>query len=623
VPPRSSERRPSQGVGNPLEWSIIERCRLMILITLPFYVGYALRSAYLITHPEIEPYFSRAWLVVMRDGIAVLVAFWIAFLLYGWLERRRPGEHTPYALVGTISWWIGAAAIAYGLGPVTSPAWIAILVGVVFQLLLLPRTLALVGVGFGLSLVVASTIAVGTGAIPYAPMMSAAPIGGGHIELPHLVGATVASVLATLALAGVVQYIMTQWRRAHEHLVQVNANLERIVEQRTHELVAAETQLRQVEKMEAVGRLAGGIAHDFNNLLAVITGYADLLLASPSAKVHQRELEEIKTAGGNAARLVRQLLAVGRRQLMKPEPLLLGDVVRQTLEMLRPLIGEDVELRLRLAEDLGPVEADRMQMEQVVLNLATNARDAMPRGGTLTIETANLDVLESTLIGATSIPPGAWVTLSITDTGAGMSAELQQRVFEPFFTTKLPGRGTGLGLSSVFGIAAQSGGLVSLESELGRGTTFRIYLPRIAAPCAVAASPTEPAALRPRAGTLLLVEDDSALRRLLRSTLAAQRHTVLEAADSVAALELAERHAGRLDVLLTDVVMPRGNGRELAESLLKLHPEAAVIFMTGYTDDAVLLRGVLAQEVRLLRKPFSTTALSALLVELLGPSADG
>jgi signal transduction histidine kinase/ActR/RegA family two-component response regulator len=594
----------------------------MIVLTLPFYVGYGLRSTYLIAHPEIEPYFSREWLVIMRDAIAVLVAFWIAFLLFGWLERRRPGPHTLYAVAGTISWWGGAAGIAYGLGPVTSPAWIAILVGVVCHLLLLPRGIALVGIGFGLSLVVASMTAVGVGAVPYAPMMAAAPIGDGRIELAHLVGAMGASVAATLGLLGVVEYIMIQWRNAHAHLARVNANLERIVEERTHELVAAETQLRQVEKMEAIGRLAGGIAHDFNNLLAVITGYAELMLASPAAASHRRELVEIKNAGASAARLVRQLLAVGRRQMMKPEPLRLDDVVRQTLEMLRPLVGEDVELRLRFAEDLGQVEADRAQMEQVVLNLATNARDAMPRGGTLTIETANLDAEETTLVGTTAIPPGAWVTLTITDTGAGMGQELQERAFEPFFTTKAPGRGTGLGLSSVLGIVAQSGGLVSLESELGRGTSLRIYLPRVAAASAVVTSDAEPTTLRSRAGTILLVEDDPAVRRLLRSTLAAQRHTVLEAADGAEALDLARRCVGKLDVLLTDVVMPHGSGRELAEQLLKEHPETAVIFMTGYTDDAVLLRGVRANEVRLLRKPFRTTALSAALAELLGPPED-
>jgi len=611
VPPRSS----------PLEWSLIERTRLMIVLTLPFYVGYGLRSHYLIAHPELEPYFDREWLVIMRDGIAALVAFWIAFLLLGYAERRSARRDQLYALVGTLSWWIGVAGVAYGLGPITSPAWIAILVGVVWQLLLLPRGLALFGIGFGLCLVVASMAAVGAGAAPYAPMMAATAIVDGRIALPHLVGAVGASVLATLGLAGVVYYIVSQWRDAHEHLADVNQNLGQIVAQRTAELVAAETQLRQVEKMDAIGRLAGGIAHDFNNLLAVITGYADLLLTRPGASAQRRELEEIRSAGENAARLVRQLLAVGRRQLLKPEPLQLDAVVHATLDMLRPLVGEDVEIRLRLADDLGQVEADRGQMEQVVLNLAANARDAMPRGGTLEIETANVDLAEAARIGASAVPRGAWVVLGISDTGTGMDAELQERVFEPFFTTKVPGRGTGLGLSSVFGIVAQSGGVVTLESEVGRGSSFRIYLPRLLAPRAAGAAGAEPAASRPRAGTILLVEDDAALRRLLRSALAADRHIVLEASDAAEALALAERFDGALDVLLTDVVMPNGSGRELAEQLVKVHPETAVIFLTGYTDDAVLLRGVLAHEVRLLRKPFPASALNALLCEVLGAAA--
>ena len=622
--PRSSSRgaaepRPSQGVGNPLEWSVVERCRLLILLTLPFYVGYALRSAYLIAHPEIEPYFDRGWLVIMRDGIAALVAFWTLFLLWGSVERRRPGAHTPYVFIGTLSWWVGAAAIAYGLGPITSPAWIAILTGAVSHLLLLPRGLALFGIGFGLTLVVASLAAVAVGVIPYAPMMSAAPFVAGRIEVAHVVGATLASVTATLALLAVVEYIMTRWRDAHAHLARLNADLERIVEERTRELVAAEARLRRAETMEAIGRLAGGIAHDFNNVLAVITGYADLLLEAKEAGSPSRpELEEIKEAAGHAARLVRQLLAVGRRQVMEPQPLVPNDVVRETTDLLRPLIGEDVELCLRLDEDLGMVEADPGQMQQVLLNLASNARDAMPGGGTLTVETANLDVVVPTVIGATALPPGSYVRITVSDTGRGMDPELQERAFEPFFTTKDLGRGTGLGLSSVYGIVEQSGGLLSLESRVGEGSSFGIYLPRIAARHEAAAAGAERSAIPARSGTVLLAEDDAALRLLLRHTLVAQRHTVLEAADGVAALELARRHGGRLDVVVTDVVMPGGSGRALAEEVKKLHPEASVIFMTGYTDDAVLLRGVFAQEVRLLRKPFPLEALSHALAEVLG-----
>jgi CheY-like chemotaxis protein len=308
---------------------------------------------------------------------------------------------------------------------------------------------------------------------------------------------------------------------------------------------------------------------------------------------------------------------------MEPQPLRLDDVVRETTELLRPLVGEDVELRLRLDPELGLVEADPVQMQQVLLNLAANARDAMPGGGALTIETANLDVASPTRVGAATIPPGSWVTLTVTDTGGGMDPELQERAFEPFFTTKDLGRGTGLGLSSVHGIVEQSGGLLSLESRVGEGSSFCIYLPRLADGREGAApSPARPA-VAARPGTLLLAEDDAALRRLLRRTLAAQRHTVLEAADGVEALELARRHGGRLDAVITDVVMPRAGGRELAEEIVKLHPEASVVFMTGYTDDAVLLRGVRAHEVRLLRKPFPLAALSSALAEVLGQRPEG
>src|SRR5262249_6943021 len=309
---------------------------------------------------------------------------------------------------------------------------------------------------------------------------------------------------------------------------------------------------------------------------------------------------------------------VGRRQVMEPQPLHLGDVVLETAELLRPLIGEEIELRLELDEKLGMVEADPVQIQQVLLNLATNARDAMPGGGTLTIATANLQLSAPQEVGGTAIPPGAWVTLSVADTGRGMDRELQERAFEPFFSTKVPGHGTGLGLSSVYGIVEPRGALLSLESRVGEGSCFCISLPRLADVAEVAGKPVPRAPIASRTGTVLLAEDDATLRRLLRRILTAQGHTVLEAADGVAALELARRHRGHLDAVLTDVVMPRGSGRALAEGGARRHPQARGALLTGYTAGAVLLRGVSAQEVKLLRKPFPLEALSAVLADVLG-----
>jgi CheY-like chemotaxis protein len=268
------------------------------------------------------------------------------------------------------------------------------------------------------------------------------------------------------------------------------------------------------------------------------------------------------------------------------------------------------------------VKADQGQIEHVIMNLAVNARDAMPHGGTLTIETRNADLDEAFARTHPQASPGPYVKLLVKDTGCGMDPAVQARVFEPFFTTKEPGKGTGLGLSSVYGIVSQSGGLLTLESRPGEGTSFCIFLPRITTPPgpAFGRPPTPAGPARP--GVVLLAEDDAALRRLLRRTLAAQGHAVLDANDGVHALELATRHDGPIDVLLTDVVMPRIGGRELADSLARSHPETSVVFMTGYTDDAVLLRGISAREVRLLRKPFSMEALSAVLVRLLGRHDD-
>jgi len=605
---------------SPLEWHPIDRCRLLIALSIPFAAVYAMRAHQLLTHPGVEPYFSRPALWWLRGGLVLIAVFWTVFLAAGGAARRRPALSTTYVAVGVLSWWIAINGFAYGLGPLTSPAWSAIAIGGIANLVLMPRTVAFVGIAFGLTLLIGLHVLVAAGVIPYGPLLSTIPLQNGTLETTFLVGNTIGALTATLVLLAGAGYVFERWRGTQKELVEVNASLERTVEERTQALLRAEAQLRQAEKMEAIGRLAGGIAHDFNNVLGVVMGYAELIAAGSRRVVE--DAREIHAAAERASRLVAQLLAVGSRQIMQPRPLQANDVVKQTAELLRPLFSEDITLALRLDSGLGIVDADPVQLQQVLLNLATNARDVMPTGGTLTIETANLDVLVPTVVGAITIPPGAYVTLAVSDTGYGIEPDVQSHVFEPFFTTKEPGKGTGLGLSSVYGIVSQSGGLLTLESRPGEGTSFCIFLPRVnARPGARfgrAPAPAGPA----RPGVVLLAEDDAALRRLLRRTLAAQGHDVLDAGDGVHALELAARHDGPIDVLLSDVVMPRMSGRELADSLAKSHPETSVVFMTAYTDDAVLLRGISAREVRLLRKPFSMEALAAVLVRILGRRDD-
>jgi len=605
---------------SPLDWHPIDRCRLMIALSLPFAAVYALRAHQLIAHPEVEPYFNRPALAWLRAGLILIAVFWTLFLVAGGATRRRPELWTPYCLVGVLSWWIAVNGFAYGIGPLTSPAWSAIAIGGVANLVLMPRLIAVLGIAFGLTMLIGLHLLVAAGTIPYGPLLTTIPLANGTLHSTFLVGNTVGALMATLVLLGGAGYIFERWRQTQKELEEVNAGLERTVEERTEALLRAEAQLRQAEKMEAIGRLAGGIAHDFNNVLGVVMGYAELIAAGSRRVVE--DAREIHTAAERASRLVAQLLAVGSRQIMQPRPLQANDVVKETANLLRPLFSEDITLALRLDAGLGIVDADPVQLQQVLLNLATNARDVMPTGGTLTIETANLDVLVPTVVGAITIPPGAYVTLAVSDTGYGIEPDVQSHVFEPFFTTKEAGKGTGLGLSSVYGIVSQSGGLLTLESRPGEGTSFCIFLPRVKAHPGTsfgrAPAPSGPA----RPGVVLLAEDDSALRRLLRRTLAAQGHAVLDASDGVHALELATRHDGPIDVLLSDVVMPRMSGRELADSLAKSHPETIVVFMTAYTDDAVLLRGISAREVRLLRKPFSMEALAAVLVRVLGRRDD-
>ena len=380
-----------------------------------------------------------------------------------------------------------------------------------------------------------------------------------------------------------------------------------------------EDQLRQAQKMEAVGRLAGGVAHDFNNLLTAIIGNTQLLWRDLGDQHPSRaDVEEIRKAADRAAALTRQLLAYSRRQVLQPEVLDLNTVVGDMERLLRRLIGEDVALETRLAPGLGKVRADRGQLEQVIVNLAVNARDAMPQGGTLTLETADAELDAAFVVDHPGALIGPCVMLAVTDTGAGMDTETRAHLFEPFFTTKEVGKGTGLSLATVYGIVKQSGGYIAVSSEPGHGTSFKIYLPRVADAGEPAAA-ARPLAAAPPGGTetVLLVEDEEAVRQLAAKLLRKAGYTVLVAADGRAALALAEQHMGPVHLLLTDVVMPGMSGPELAVQLTDRRPGARVLYMSGYPGDAAAQRGALAPGIAFLQKPFLPEALVRRIREVL------
>ena len=379
-----------------------------------------------------------------------------------------------------------------------------------------------------------------------------------------------------------------------------------------------EEQLLQSQKMEAVGQLAGGLAHDFNNILTAIVGYSDLLAAELGDNAQQREdIEEIRKAARRAAALTRQLLSFSRKQVLEPRIVDVNGVVLNLDKMLRSLMSENIELETQLAEDLDAARVDPNQLEQVIMNLAINARDAMPDGGTVTIETANATLGEDYAAKHVSVIPGDYVMLAVTDTGCGMTEATKARIFEPFFTTKPAGRGTGLGLSTVYGIVKQSGGNIWLYSEPNKGTTFKIYLPAVdALPEDIGkAAPVE--AERQGSGTVLVVEDDEQLRRLTHRALAAQGYEVLEADRGRSALDAARRHEGPIDLLVTDLVMPDTNGPKLAETLRAARPGLRVLFMSGYPDGAIVHHGMLEAGVAYLAKPFTTEAITRKVREVL------
>jgi PAS domain S-box-containing protein len=378
-----------------------------------------------------------------------------------------------------------------------------------------------------------------------------------------------------------------------------------------------EAQFHHAQKMEAVGRLAGGVAHDFNNLLTAITGYSEMVLDNlPPRDVSRGLTQEILQAGERAARLTQQLLAFSRKQVLRPTVLNLNRIISGVEKMLGRLIGEDVELVTRLDPHLGLVKADLGQLEQVIVNLAVNARDAMPSGGQFLLETANVD-RESEAPCDPEVPPGRSVRLTVSDTGCGMDEATRARLFEPFFTTKEVGKGTGLGLSTVYGIIKQSGGHITVSSSVGHGTTFTIYLPRVEA--VVPDKAPDPGKSSPRGGqeVVLVVEDEAVVRRLASVVLRQQGYTVLEATDGVEALRICERYQGPLDLLLTDLVMPQMNGRQLARALKRMRPELKVLYFSGYPDDAILRHGFVEEGLDFFPKPFTSNALAHKVREVL------
>ncbi|MGH7579467.1 MAG: MHYT domain-containing protein [Gemmatimonadales bacterium] len=397
------------------------------------------------------------------------------------------------------------------------------------------------------------------------------------------------------------------------------ATLDRRLRARAH----MQERQRDAQKLEALGQLAGGIAHDFNNLLTAILGHAEFLKQDPAIGDSGREdIEQIEAAASRAAELTRQLLAFGRRQVLEPRPILLNEVVGDTMRMLGRVVGENIEVKVLLAPELALTMADPSQVTQILINLVVNARDAMAQGGLLTIETRNVEVEAVSFGQHLDAPPGSYVMLGVTDNGVGIAPENQPRIFEPFFTTKGPGRGTGLGLSTVYGIVAQSGGSISVYSEPGRGSTFCVYFRRLADPAAPGpAPPSRPAERLSGRETVLVVEDEDAVREFAARALRRYGYSVLVARRAQEALLIAAEHPGTIDVVLADVIMPRTSGPGLIPQLRELRPAARVVFMSGFSENALGHHGVLESIHPFLQKPFSPEALARKIREALASEA--
>src|SRR2546428_2824397 len=444
-----------------------------------------------------------------------------------------------------------------------------------------------------------------------------------NLDLPFIiVSGTIGEETAAIAMKSGAHDFLTKGK-----LSRLGAAVERELrdaeerrERKTAEeaLGRGEEQLRQSKKVEPIGSLGGGIAHDFNNLLTIINGYTELLLARlPGNDKMSRDVNEIRKAGQRAASLTRQLLAFSRKQILEPRVLDLNAIVVELEKMLRRLIGEDIRLTIAPAADLRRIKTDPGQIEQVIMNLVVNARDAMPQGGNLTLETANVDLDPSYASRHVGVRPGAYVMLAVSDTGCGMDKESMTHIFEPFFTTKAPGKGTGLGLSTVYGIIKQSGGNVWAYSEPGRGTTFKIYLPQVEGVVDRPPREGQRAGIPRGSETILLAEDQKELRELIRQMLEMNGYTVIAACDGLEAIEICKRHEGLIHLMLSDVVMPQMGGRELAQRLATVRPDMKVLYMSGYTSNAIVHHGILDPGTLFIQKPFTPDSLARKVREVL------
>jgi signal transduction histidine kinase len=467
-----------------------------------------------------------------------------------------------------------------------------------------------------------------------------APLMYGGASIPMALNTAIAFLIlgsGILVRASVTD--IAERRQVREAVQQAHHELEERVNERTAELRRAlasleaemverkqaeetlqktEDQLRQSQKLEAVGRLAGGVAHDFNNLLTVITGYSELLLIKRGLDDAAREkIEEIRNAGVRAASLTRQLLAFSRKQVLQPVVLDLNSLIEGTGKMLGRLIGEDIQITTVLRPEIKRIHADPGQIEQVIVNLAVNARDAMPQGGKITIETANVELDKQYAATHIAVRAGHYVMISLSDTGTGMDEKMQKQIFEPFFTTKEMGKGTGLGLSTVYGIVKQSGGNIWVYSEVGKGTTFKIYFPQVEGDAESRLQAAQASPLPQGTETILLAEDERMVRALTRENLRVCGYQVLEAANGEDALRVSREYKGEIHLLLTDVVMPRMSGRELAERVAEGRPGLPVLYVSGFTDDAIVQHGVLEPGTEFLEKPFTLNALARKVRQVL------